>query len=197
MTKPRKFDEHVPLFAAYAARVASLSPGAWGRLRLSCAALNGPEFRALLERAQLSARPHELAVPAAAERLLSIRAIRAASRAVAVGIGFVYEVVAEFEAAAPGEPTPPPHRRRSTGKRVIDACVDATHMLEAAVSRHERTDPGVATAVRAAGRAVLRHDWMSPEAFHAVYRYVESEIPYAEIDPPANPPPASDPLRTD
>jgi hypothetical protein len=152
VTKRRKFEEHVPLFAEYAARAAKLSPEAWGRLRLSCAELNGPEFRALRER--------------------------------------------EFEEAA-SERTPPPRRTKSSGKARIDAWVDANFALEAAVAQHERSDPGVATAVRAAGQAVLRHDWMSPEAFHAVYRYVESEIPYAELDPPATPPPDRGPLQTD
>jgi len=197
MTRPRTFAEHVPLFAAYAARVAKLSPAAWGRLRLSCAELNGPEFRALVERAQLSARAHERPELPGAARLMSIRAIRAVSRAAAVGIGFVYEVAAEFEAAAPADAAVPSHRTRSTGKPMIDACVDATQLLEAAVGWHQRSDPGVATAVRAAGQAVLHHDWMAPAAFQSVYRYVESEIPYAEIDPPTAPPPVGDPLRTD
>ena len=48
--------------------------------------------------------------------------------------------------------------------------------------RTAEASAGVATAVRAAGLAVLRHDWHRPGGFTEVYRYVEPEVPYANVE---------------
>lgn len=60
MDKRRSNDEHIALFARYGARVASLSPLAWDRIRVRCAELDGPAFHSVVKRAVLAARPYEL-----------------------------------------------------------------------------------------------------------------------------------------
>jgi hypothetical protein len=176
------FDQHVVLFVAYGARVAQLTPASWDRLRLRCAALNGPAFRSLVNRALLAARPHELWLPSRRTGLLN--AIASVLRAVQTGIAFAFEVVIEFETADPRTLVSPRRRTQSTGKARTDELIDATFLIESALAPLQRTDPGVVTAVRAAGQALLRHDWLSPADFDAVYAFVEPEIPFASLEPP-------------
>jgi hypothetical protein len=63
----------------------------------------------------------------------------------------------------------------------VDAYIDASNEIESALMSLEREHPGVVTAVRSAGQAVLRHDCLSRANFDAVYRYVEPEIPFATL----------------
>jgi hypothetical protein len=182
MCNSRTFDDHVKLFDAYSARVALLEPAAWQRVRQRCAALNGPEFQALVRRALLAAKSHEVFIPDAARQLVSIRVIAGVSWFVQTSIAFVGEVTAEFAAAAPGAPEPPWQRTTSTGNARTDLYIDASSRIETALMPYVKSDPGVVTAVHAAGHAVLRHDWMSPATFDAVYGFMEPEIPFAELE---------------
>jgi len=182
VTERRTLDQHVSLFVAYGARVAQLTPAAWHLLRLRCAALNGPAFRSLVNRAQLAARPHELWLPSHRTGLLN--AVGSVSRAVQTGLAFAFEVVTEFETADPRTFVSPRRRTQSTGKPRTDEYIDTTFLIESALAPFQRTDPGVVTAVRAAGQAVLRHDWLSPADFDAVYAFVEPDIPFASLEAP-------------
>ena len=67
---------------------------------------------------------------------------------------------------------------RSTGKPRTDAYINAWLSIDAALTPFHRTDPGLVTVVRAAGEAVLTHDWLSPTDFDTVYGFVEPEIPF-------------------
>jgi hypothetical protein len=69
----------------------------------------------------------------------------------------------------------------NTGKPVIDACVDAFILIDNALASQARAQPGVAAAIRAAAQAVLRHDWLPPGEFEAVYTYIQPDIPFAEL----------------
>ena len=182
MTERRSFDQHVPPFVAYGARVAQLTPASWDRLRLRCATLNGPACSALVNRALLAARPYKLPLPESTPPVGRLRAIAAVSHAVQTGIAFVGEFAFEFADSDPPASASPLRRTRSTGKPRTDAFIDATFLIESALIPLQRTEPGVVTAVRAAGRVLLMHDWLSPADFEAVYGYVESEIPFADLE---------------
>jgi hypothetical protein len=183
---PRSFDEHVQLFAAYGARIAQLRPASWDRLRLRCADLNGPAFRSLLRRALLAAKPHELYVPESARNVPLLGVIAGASRVVQTGLALAFEIAAEFDVPDSRAPEPPPHRTRSTGDPTTDAYIDATFLIGGALAPVRRTDQGVAVAVRAAGDAVLRHDWLPRADFDALYAPIEPEIPFADLEPPTS-----------
>lgn len=185
MTPPRGVDEHIQRFVAYSVRVAQLTPAAWDRLRVRCADLDGPAFATLLRRTRLRARPYGLWLPPGTPHPLAFRVIAGASRAVQASIAFASEVVAEFGAAVPHAPNVPLRRTRSGNPRT-DAFVDATFRIEATLTPIGRTNPGVATAIRAAGHAVLRHDWLSETDFDAAYSLIEPEIPFADLVPPSN-----------
>jgi hypothetical protein len=182
----RSFDEHVQLFAAYSARIAQLPPASWDRLRLRCADLNDHAFRALLRRALLAAKPHELYIPEPARGIPLLRVIAGASRAVQTGLALAFEFAAEFDAPDRRAPDPPPRRTQSTGDSTTDAYIDATFLIWAALASVRRTDPGVAVVVRAAGDAVLRHDWLPRADFNALYAPIEPEIPFADLEPPSS-----------
>ena len=68
----RSFDEHVGFFITYGARVAQLSAASWNRMRVRCADLNDAAFRSLLRRAFLAAKPYELWLPEAAQRVRTL-----------------------------------------------------------------------------------------------------------------------------
>jgi hypothetical protein len=180
----RSFDEHVQLFAAYGARIAQLPAASWDRLRLRCADLNGRTFRSLVRRALLAAKPHELYVPDPARDVPLLRVVAGASRVVQAGLALAFEIGAEFDVPDSRTPDPPPRRTQSTGDPTTDACIDATFLIWAALAPVRRTDPGVAVAVRAAGDAVLRHDWLPRAVFDALYAPIEPEIPFADLEPP-------------
>jgi hypothetical protein len=185
MTQPRSFDQHDHLFVAYSKRVARLSPDAWGRLRVRCTSLDGPSFSALLRRARLAARPWEMWLPPTSGSLAVLPVIAGASRVVQTSIAFVGQVAAEFETAEGRVHDPPRRRTHSTGKPRTDAYIDASVLIGNTLMPIERTNPGVATATRAAGQAVLRHDWLSHRDFDAVYGLMEPEIPFAELSVPS------------
>jgi hypothetical protein len=177
----RSFEEHIALFVAFGNAVGRLTPDAWARISARCADLDQPAFRSLLSRAYLTARSSELFLPGGAESRMPFRLIAGASRAVQRGIAIAGEVAFEFEASAPRVVEPPRRRTKSTGKPHVDAYIDASNEIESALMSLEREHPGVVTAVRSAGQAVFRHDCLSPANFHAVYRYVEPEIPFATL----------------
>jgi hypothetical protein len=184
----RNFDQHVALYVTYGDRVARLPTVAWERLRVRCAALNGPAFRSLVSRALLAAKPYEVWLPRPTTVSPGLRAIVGASRVVQTSLAFAFEVVAEFEGSSQQASCSPRPRTRSTGRARTDAFVDASFLIESALAPLQRTDPGVVTAVRAAGQAVLRHDWLTVSDFDAVYSYIEPEIPFADLEPPAGDP---------
>lgn len=169
------------LFAAYANRVAQLSPEALGRIRERCAELNDPSFRALLDRALLFAKPFEPLLPEAAERSIPARVIVGVARAAISGLAIAGTMAAEFEASGPPAPPRPRREPKLTGRPRTDALLRAASLIEGVVAPLERTEPGVAVAVRAAGHAVLRHDQIPREDFEAIYKYVEPAIPFAEL----------------
>ena len=185
MNPPGGIDERIQRFVAYSVRVAQLSPAAWDRLRIRCADLDGPAFRTLLRRARLGARPYEVWLPPATRLPLAFRIIAGASRAVQASIAFAGEVAAEFDAASAHAPSAPLRRTRSGNART-DAFGDATLLIEATITPFGRTHPGLVTAIRAAGHAVLRHDWLSEADFDATYSLIEPEIPFADLMPPSN-----------
>jgi hypothetical protein len=182
----RRFDGHVQLFAAYGAHVAQLRSASWDRLRLRCADLNGTAFRSLFRRAFLAAKPYELYLPKSARRVTSLRVIVGASRVVQTTLALAFEIGAAFEVPDPRAAGPPPGRTQSTGNPTTDAYIDATFLIGAALASVQRTDPGVAVAVRAAGQAVLRHDWLPRADFEALYAPIEPEIPFADLEPPSS-----------
>jgi hypothetical protein len=184
MNQRRSFDEHIQLFVVYAAHVAALSPAAWDRLRLRCADLDRPAFRSLLQRARVAAKPFELFLTPTARRAVAPRIIARASRVFQVSLAIAGQVAAEFEGAG-SESSRLPRRTRSTGKQSTDAYIDANFLIESTLTSFERTNPGVVTALRAAGQAVLHHDWLAQADFDAVYMLVEQEIPFADLAPPS------------
>jgi hypothetical protein len=179
MNGRRTTDEHVALFVEFAHRIACLTPEAWDRLNARCAALNGPDFRALLARTALSAAPHKLSIPGVLRDHASYRMLRGVGQAAIASMLFAGAVIGEFEAPHHSSPL---RRPRSSGNPVSDVAF----LIENVLAPRERAEPGVATAVRAAGHAVRRHDWLSSQDFETVYRYLEPDIPFAELQPPAN-----------
>jgi hypothetical protein len=182
----RTFDEHVQLFAAYGARVAQLPSASWDRLRLRCADLNGPSFSSLVRRAVVAAKPHELYVPESARRIPLLQVIAGASRVLQTGLALAFEISAEFDVPDPRASGPRPRGTQSTGDPTTDAYIDATFLIGGSLASVQRTDPGVAVAVRAAGHAVLRHDWLPRADFDALYAPIEPEIPFADLEPPSS-----------
>jgi hypothetical protein len=184
MTRQRTVDEHIPLLVAFAERVDRLTPDAWQRLEARCAALNGPSFGALMARVRLAARPHELLTPITPHRSLPIAMIAGTQRAVTTAIFSAFELWIEFDPHS----TEPPHwvgRQRTTGNPRTDACVNAYMLIESKITPLQHSQPGTVAVVRAAAQAVLRHDWLTPTDFAAVYGFVEPDIPFAELE--ANP----------
>ncbi|HEY4219061.1 MAG TPA: hypothetical protein VGM67_18090 [Gemmatimonadaceae bacterium] len=168
---------------AYAEAVARLTPEAWSRLEVACASLDDPSAAALVERALLFAKSHELYTPEPLKGRAFQRAIRGALRVYVTGLALAYEVGAEFEPAFPDEVRP---RTKSSGSPDIDAMVDARQLVESTlVERHavHPLGPGLIAAVRLGEGAVARHDMLPPESFAAVYRFMEPEIPYSSLLP--------------
>ncbi len=138
-----------------------------------------------MERAFLAAKPHRLWVPPNARRHRTLDLIAWSVHTVQTSIALVAEFAAEFEASTPGAIELPRPRTRSTGRPRSDAFIDANFLIESAVTPLARSAPGVAAVVRSAGRAVLGRGHLSPSDFDAVYGYIEPEIPFAELTPPA------------
>ena len=174
----RTFEKHVALYAAYADAVAALPAAAWDRLTTACGALEGESFGALLRRARLGAKPYNTLELFAAHSP-ALKGIAAVTTAAVTGIGVAFELIGEFERRA--SPSSTRSSERATNPRYGEY-VDAWLAIESALHSIQESHPGVAVAIRAAGQAVLRHDWLSAEAFAAVYGFVESEIPYATLD---------------
>jgi hypothetical protein len=178
----RSFDDHVDLYAAFAQRVSALSPAAWERLAAKCAALDGASFQALLGRARVFAHP--FASPLRQENQNEFgKAIATVAGAGIAGLGLAFELARELGEVVTKGPNEPLTRKQPTGTAQRDRYVDANFLLENALAMHERAHPGLATTVRAAGQAVLRHDWMSPADFASAYAVMETEIPFAELLP--------------
>lgn len=184
MPRHRTSEERAALLTRYAERVGSLTPEAWGRLRIRCAELDGPEFSALIRRTQLAAKAREYPIRPAAASPIGLRMIRGASRVLRTSFAFTGQVMAEFEAAQTTPPEPPRPRTRSLGSPTTDAFVDARIAIETALTPIERGAPGLATAVRAGADAVYMQDFLTEADFTAVYAFMESEIPFAEIERP-------------
>jgi hypothetical protein len=184
----RSLDEHIALLTAFAARVSELSAAEWARIEARCAALSEPSFRALLARAALTAKSHELLTPGVAEPRGVGRAIKGVSDAVQHGFGFAIEVIAEFEAAS----EPDAHLRGPASGAAqarmgpqVAAMVEANRRIQLALLPRIQQHPGVTTAMRAASEALLRHDYLTPAQFSALYQYVAPEIPFTSLEPSA------------
>jgi hypothetical protein len=176
--RQRTFEEHVTLFAAYGDAVAALPASSWERLASACASLHGDSVRAVVRRARLHAKAFNI-MEQFAERSRMAKAIAAVTTATITGIGVASELVGELEEQARSASIPS-YERPSDPKSA--KYVDAWFAIEAAIHSSTGRHPGVAAAIRAAGQAVLRHDWLSAETFTAVYGFVESEIPYATLE---------------
>jgi hypothetical protein len=174
----RTFEEHVALFAAYADAVAALPAGSWDRLTTACASLDGDSFSAVLRRARLHAKPYNTMELFAAHSR-GMKAIAAVTTATTTGIGVALELIGEFEQQSPSASIP--SSGRATDPRYAKY-VDAWFAIESALHSIKVPHAGVTVAIRAAGQAVLRHDWLSAGTFAAVYGFVESEIPYATLE---------------
>jgi hypothetical protein len=84
------------------------------------------------------------------------------------------------EFATPASPASLVGKYRS-GDAELDAFSDAFLRLESLLVPHARENPGLVTAIRAAGRYMMNHDWMPPEDFNELYGFIEPEIPFAEL----------------
>lgn len=177
----RTFTEHITLVGNFAACVEALPAVAWARLQERCRPLAGSTPASLYARAQLSALPWDT-LPHAPDAPALVRAIPAVTHAGVVAMGLAYEVVTS---AFPSTVEAPWTRRTSTGTPDVDRYIDAQSTIERTLADRGVRVAGVATAVRAAAHAVWRHDWLASETFDRVYRWVASEIPYAEVDPTA------------
>jgi hypothetical protein len=142
----RTADERVARVTAFATRVSELSPSEWTRIEARCVALSDASFSALLARAALTAKAHQLWVPAGAKRSLKLRVLKTVSDAIDHGFAFAIEVLSEFDATAePGVRSSgrsgTAHRRtRATSPRV-DALVEAHRRLEAVLIPRMRQHP--------------------------------------------------------
>lgn len=175
----RTFDEHLVLFARYADLVHALTPAAWQRLRARCATIDGSDIDGIIDRAKLLAAS-QLWLPQFPDPPIAIRAISAAQRL------FVTTIALGFETATTLVPStigPPSARRGTTGNPRADCHIDASYRIDQAIDRQGMRVGGVPAAVHAAGQGILHHDWFPPGEFHALYRWVETEIPYALVDP--------------
>jgi hypothetical protein len=182
MTDPRDYDRHVALFSAYADAVAALSPESWHRLTDACAPLDGDAVSAIVRRARLSATSYRTLERLATDSRVP-RWIDAVSTASIAGIHVATDLLAEFDRSPESSAgARAASERTATG----DAYVDAWFRIESALEARPPSHPGLATAVRAAGQAVLRHDWLLPATFAKVYGFVESEIPYQDVERRAN-----------
>ena len=191
MTQRRSLDEHVALFSTFAARIGELSPSAWSAIEARCAALNDASFDALLARAALTAKSRELWLSEVAEPYGLLRAIKVFSDATQHAIALAGEFVAEFYAPPTGVAGVPPNAERPTARTMSArvAALAAAHLrLETALRPWTSLHPGVVAAVRAAGEAVLRHDWLTPTAFADLYQYVAPEVPFESLEPPPKQP---------
>jgi hypothetical protein len=114
-----------------------------------------------------------------AEQSRMAKAIAAVTTATITGIGVASELAGEFDEPAPSAWIPSYERPTDPQSAKY---VDAWFAIERAIHSSPGRHAGVAAAIRAAGQAVLRHDWLSAETFAAVYGFVESEIPYATLE---------------
>jgi len=178
----RSFDDHVDLYAAFAQRVSALSPAAWERLAARCEELDGSSFDAVIRRARVFARPYTAPLESNSQNGVG-KAISAVAGVGIAGIGIAFELARELGDVFATTPDEPLARTRTTGTARNDRYVDANFLLENTLKEHDRAHPGLSTAVRAAGQAVLRHDWMQPEDFRSVYAVMEPEIPFADLLP--------------
>lgn len=177
----RTFTEYIALLGNFAACVEALPPAGWTRLQERCRPLAGSTPAALYARAQLPA-PAWDTFPQVPDAPALVRAIPAVTHASVVAVGLAYEVVTS---AFPSTVETPWTRRTSTGKPDADRYIDAQNAIERTLADRGVRVAGVATAVRAAAHAVWHHDRLAPETFERVYRWVASEIPYAQVDPTA------------
>lgn len=178
VSQQRSHEEHVALFAAFGDLVGELEPESWQRVIMRCQHLDGSGFGALLARARLSVRPFETVKWLSRQGAPAVAAIARISAAGMTGLAVAFELGSEFRTPNVG---PPIRRTESTGKRSTDTYVDSYFAIEASVARFQPLHPGVAVAVRAAGQAVLHHDFLVPEDFDAVYDLIEPEIPYTMV----------------
>lgn len=178
----RTFDDHVDLYAAFAERVAKLPAAAWERLAARCTELDGSSFQTLLARARVFAHPFAAPLRKGDQNEVG-KAIASVAGVGIAGLGLAFEFARELSEVATKEPNEPLVRKQPTGTAQRDRYVDASFLLDNTLASHERVHPGLATTVRAAAQAVLRHDWMSPEDFASAYAVMETEVPFAELLP--------------
>lgn len=159
-------------------RISQLTDAEWRVVSERCASLNSTSFAALLERTRLGARPYLMSIAGGASRNLVLTTLEGVNSAVMHGISFAYQVAREFDT---DEPYVPSDSTAPTNSARGNALADGFVAIERAVAMRERAEPGLATAVRAAGQAVLGHDFLAPDDFAAAYQYVEPVIPFASL----------------
>jgi hypothetical protein len=177
----RTVSEHITLVCNFAACIEALPPAAWQRLQERCRPLAGSTPAALFARARLAALAWDT-FPDAPDAPALVRIIPVVTHASIVAMGIAHEVVTS---AFPSTVAAPWTRQTSTGKPDADRYMDARNAIERTLALQGVRVAGVATAVRAAAHAVWHHDRLVPATFERVYRWVATEIPYAQVDPAA------------
>jgi len=89
-------------------------------------------------------------------------------------------VVVEGDRVRSTTPVSPRYSDRRNPR--VTRLFEATRDLEAALASHAEGHPGLIVAVRTAGQALVRHDWLTEAAFGDVYQYVEAEIPFRSLE---------------
>ncbi len=174
----RSFESHVDLVENFSMHVAALPCDAWDRLRIRCAPLSGRSPDILLARAQLYAS--FTAAQFAVHRATPFaRVIADVTTSAVTAVGFALEALFTV---APSLDRPTAPRRGPLAPPHAGRYADALERISAAVSQHSRRSDGVGTAIEAAAGALLRRDAIPDREFHAIYGWVEAEIPYHRID---------------
>jgi hypothetical protein len=173
----RTLEQHVALYAAYSNAIAALPAVAWERLRARCVPLEGDAFTTVLRRARFQAKAYEIPV-LTDHPSRGVRAVVRFGRVTQISLGVITELAGEFterstdSSASPRRPIFDPKHARFG---------DAWFAIESAL-QSSTASVGVATVVRAAGQALLRHDFLAPATFAEVYGFIEPEIPFASVE---------------
>ena len=168
-------DEGYRRVAAFAARLRELSAEDWAQLTARCAHLDGSSFTALVARARLSGEPYVIG--------------KSNPGATDLAFNLALELVGEFQNLRDRGREIARMRAgvaRSARKPELKAAMNAHLALEEAVLPLEPEHPGVATALRAVGNALVLHKFLAPERFASIYSFVEPQIPLSAVMPSAD-----------
>lgn len=184
MKQPRTFDQHYELYAVFVAAVSSFDEATWARVRARCAGFNENSVFEMFERASLMARPHgyptgNIPADASLQFQIPVKVMAGALNVFQTGMFFALELSQQIPALRDDPPKP---RRKSTGNLRTDRFVDIEYALGTALAGVAEPAAGVRAAVRAAGRAVQMHDFLSADDFARSYFAIAPEISFAELE---------------